>query len=84
MMANTDQQEQRLGLSDVSDQISRVFFGKGVESGRPSYSDGYQPGYGAPQRPALYRGGLGRIYIIIWKMNDDNNVIFNLNPRLSR
>ena len=64
-MSAPGQQEQRLGLSEVSDEISRVFFGKGIQSGRPSYSDGYQPGYGAspgldPIRPgfgtSLYRG----------------------------
>jgi hypothetical protein len=36
----------------VPDQISRIFFGKGVSGSRPSYSSAYQPpadGYGAPQ-----------------------------------
>jgi len=63
-MSGTVQQEERLGLSEVSDEISRVFFGKDIQSGRPSYSEGYQPGYGAP--PALYpsRPGFGttRLY----------------------
>ena len=62
-MSGADQQEARLGLSEVSDEISRVFFGKGIQSGRPSYSDGYQPGYGAPPALDPSRPGLGtRLY----------------------
>ena len=60
-MSATDLPESRLGLSEVSEEISRVFFGKGMESSG-SY---YQPpsdGYGVPQGPlldgsrSLYRG----------------------------
>ena len=55
-MSNTDQPESRLGLDDVSGEISRIFFSKGIQSGRPSYSDGYRPpstGYGVPKGPVL-------------------------------
>ena len=61
-MSNKDQPESRLGLDDVSGEISRIFFGKGIQSGRPSYSDGYQPpspGYGVPQGPVLDQNGFG-------------------------
>jgi hypothetical protein len=43
----------------VPDQISRIFFGKGVSGSRPSYSSAYQPpadGYGAPQGYAAAAG----------------------------
>ena len=59
-MSETGQPENRLGLNDVSDEISRVFFGKGKQSGRPNYS-GYQPpsaGYGAPRGPLLDQSGV--------------------------
>ena len=62
-MSNTDQPENRLGLDDVSGEISRIFFSKGIQSGRPSYGDGYQPpspGYGVPQGPVLDDNGLSR------------------------
>ena len=34
-MSNTEQPESRLGLDDVSGEISRIFFSKGVQSGNP-------------------------------------------------
>ena len=51
------QSAHRLGLADVPGEISKIFFGKDTPSGRPRYSDWYQPssaGYGASHR--LYLG----------------------------
>jgi hypothetical protein len=59
-MSNTGQPDSRLGLDDVSGEISRIFFNKGMQSGGPSYSDGYRPpssGYGVPQGPMLDDNG---------------------------
>ena len=53
-MSATDLPESRLGLSEVSKEISRVIFGKGMESSASYYQP--QPpsdGYGVPQGPLL-------------------------------
>jgi len=47
-------------VPQVPDQISRIFFGKGVSGSRPSYSSAYQPpadGYGVPQGYAAAGAG---------------------------
>ena len=59
-MSSNSQAESRLGTADVPGQLSRTFFGGGVQGSRPSYSDSYQPpytGYGVPQAPILSGGG---------------------------
>ena len=59
-MSSNSQAESRLGAADVPGQLSRIFFGGGVQGSRPSYSDSYQPpytGYGVPHTPGLSGGG---------------------------
>ena len=59
-MSNTGQPQNRLSIDEVPDQISRIFFGKGIQSGRPNYASSYQPpspGYGVPQGPVLSDNG---------------------------
>ena len=58
-MSETDQPENRLGLEDVSEQVSMIFFGNGVGSDRPIYSYSYQPSPGNGSiwsGRSLYRG----------------------------
>ena len=62
VLSETEQPEYRFGNDDVSDDISRVFFGKGIQSGTPGNS-GYQPpsiGYGFPKGTDLDEIGFGR------------------------
>ena len=50
-----------MGIDEVPEQNSRILFGNVVESGRPSYTNSYQPsytGYGVPQSPVLPDGEL--------------------------
>ena len=61
-MSGTGQTESRLGLADVSGEISRIFFGPGT-GGRPRYSDGYgavSTGYGASSVGQGQYGGAGQ------------------------
>ena len=59
-MSAQAQQENRLGIEDVPGEISRIFFGGGVQGSRPSYSDSYQPpSSGLSPGGSLYRGICG-------------------------
>ena len=61
-MTSAAEQEGRLGLDDVSGEISRLFFKQNAQSGRPSYSDSYGPpqgpviGQDSVFTPSLYQG----------------------------